>query len=1044
MRNKTTIIVLLLIFSAICLSNLVFTYIAFDYESGLTEAEMKDLPGNESYRQAKNNAFSLGLDLQGGIFITMEVVTEEILLKKAGSSVDGAFTTALASADSIKATSDESLPNLFYQELRKSYLAANANDPNADSLVAKNLLLQNYFTSDENNIEFGTLDDDILEILNDDVSAAVQNTFTIIRTRVDQFGVTSPNIQQEENSGRILLELPGVQDTARVRKLISNTAKLEFRTTHKFREIANVMQEIDQKVRDIKGMTAATEAVNDAGADGDSTGNDSLNGANPVANADSAEKDSNAADPLDNLLAGDEDGAADDPNIFEQLAGDGAGDSEDSADYAASLADTAGMTDEQKLDRYREERPFLGLFDVLTAQNPDGPVVGYSRATRADTAAINEWLNHPEVKEIIPYNVKFLWEAKPTTKNQNQEDVLALIAIKTTDPDKAPLEGDVIVEAYQDFEPNSVKPAVFMNMNSEGTSKWADLTRNNENRSIAIVMDDLVYSYPNVNDPITTGRSIIQGSFTIEEAKDLANLLKAGALPVRAKVLGQNQIGPSLGADNLNKGLFSFLVAFLITIGFMFFYYSSSGLIANVALIVNLFYILGVSAAFNIVFTLPGLAAVVLTMGMAVDANVLIFERIREEQLAGKSFKAAIAAGFKNAFSSVMDANITTFLTGLILFAFGLGPIRGFAVSLMIGIVTSLISALFITRLILEYYANKGNDSVKFGSKLTLSAFSKVDMGMTRRKKVMYVVSGILVAGSIASIAINSFQLGVDFNGGRQYRILTQEEVNPSDIRKELTDAFEGETPVLRTIAADTTGYALMITTDYKFDDPDATDDIEASILGAIENVAPGSKPMRRELNFVGPTVADDIRTSAYWSVGFSLLIIFMYILIRFRGVRYSLGAIAALFHDVAIVLGIFSLFGALDILPFSLEVDQAFIAAVLTIIGYSINDTVVVFDRIRENFGNMKSADASTVYDTSINQTISRTLITSLTTMLTILILMLFGGDVLRPFMFALLVGIVVGTYSSIFVASPISHDLIKVLGRGKDAAPAKKGKKA
>lgn len=1031
MRNKPTIIVLLLIFSAICLSNLVYTYIAFNYESGLTEEQMKDLPSNEGYKTAKNNAFSLGLDLQGGIFITMEVVTEDILIKKAGTSVDSVFVRALKAAAKVKTTSDASLPDIFYEELKREYLAENKS-PIADSLVAQNLLLQNYFTSDENNIEFGTPDDDILEILNEDVSAAVKNTFTIIRTRVDQFGVASPNIQREEGSGRILLELPGVQDTARVRKLISNTAKLEFRTTHKYGEIGNVLEEIDRKVRDILGIDAAL--ADTMAADTNATPDSLANQVDPMDNLAGNEPAKQDSDT--NAAPAPEEGSDD---LFEALAGNDPG---TDATYDSSLSDTAGMTVDEKMERFKEERPFIGLFDLTTPVNPDGPVIGYAPATRQDTAEINKWLSHPEVKEVIPFNVKFLWEAKPGQQNPAGEDVLALIAIKKTDPDVAPLEGDVITEAYQDFKDQSVEPAVYMNMNSEGASKWGDLTRNNKDRSIAIVMDDLVYSYPNVNNPITTGRSVIEGNFTVEEAKDLANLLKAGALPVRAKVLGTNQIGPSLGDENLRSGLISFLIAFLITIGFMFFYYNSSGLVANVALIINLFYILGVSAAFNIVFTLPGLAAVVLTMGMAVDANVLIFERIREEQLAGKSFKAAIAAGFKNAFSSVMDANITTFLTGLILFAFGLGPIRGFAVSLMIGIVTSLISALFITRLILEYYANKGKDSIKFGSKLTLSAFSKVDLGMTRRKKVMYIVSGILVAGSLVSIFSNGFRTGVDFKGGRQFRIVTQAEVSPSDIRKPLTEAFGNVSPVIRSVESDTSGYALMITTAYKYDEPEATDAIESTIMGAISSASPNSNPKRRELNFVGPTVADDIRTSAYWSVGFSLLIIFMYILIRFRGVRYSLGAVAALFHDVTIVLGIFSILGTIDGLPFSVEVDQAFIAAVLTIIGYSINDTVVVFDRIRENFGEMKSADASTVYNTSINQTISRTLITSLTTMLTIMILMIWGGDVLRPFMFALLVGIIVGTYSSIFVASPISHDLIPILGRGSDGKDPKKNK--
>ncbi|MCL4106385.1 UNVERIFIED_CONTAM: hypothetical protein GTU68_003546 [Idotea baltica] len=758
---------------------------------------MAILQQDEGYKRAKRNSFSLGLDLQGGLYTTIE-------------------------------------------------------------------------------------DDEILTRLNQDAEDAIVNTYEIIRKRVDQFGVASPNLQLEKGTGRIFLELAGVQDTARVRKLLSNTARLEFRETHKAGDIQNVIERIDREVKSLmiaRGM-------------------------------------------LDGVV-------------------------EDTVTPDSASTDTTGSD---------------------------------------SNAVVNE---------------------------------------------EAPVTGDVITEASQGFEDNSLNAAVYMNMNNEGARKWADLTKNNKGNAIAIIMDDLVYSYPNVNGMITGGRSQISGNFTVDEAKDLANLLKAGALPISTETKGFNQVGPSLGAENLNSGLISFMIAFLVTIVFMFFYYSSSGLVANIALFVNLFFILGVSAAFNIVFTLPGLAAVVLTMGMAVDANVLIFERIREEQLAGKSFKAAIASGFSNAFSSVMDANITTFLTGLILFTFGLGPIKGFAVSLMIGIVTSLICALFITRLILDRFAAKGNNSIKFGSKMTLTAFSKVNLKMTSRKRVMYGLSGVLVLISIISISINGFRTGVDFKGGRQYQIEFVKDMNPDALRAPMTQAFEGEVPLIRSLGGDK---QLLITTSYKFESDDASEEVLTKVLSTCTTVVPGCEPTVKEQMFVGPTVAEDIKNSAYWAVGFSLLVIFLYILLRFRGIRYSVGALAALFHDTVIVLGIFSILGSLDILPFPLEVDQAFIAAILTIIGYSINDTVVVFDRIRENFGEMKSADPETVYNTSLNQTFSRTLITSVTTLLTIMILLLFAGSVIKPFMFALFIGIIVGTYSSIFVASPISLDLMKLLDKPKE----------
>lgn len=1049
MRNKATVTALLVIFTLICGFNLFYTYQAFDYESGMGEKDMATLLQDESYKTAKRNAFSLGLDLQGGLFITMEVGVEDILRKYAGSSIDATFEEALAAALKDKLTSDRTLSELFAEELRRVYLEKN-NTPQAQKIVADGYLLRNYFTSPDQGIDFNSTDDEILEKLNKDTKDAIDNTFTIIRTRVDQFGVASPNIQQEQGTGRIILELPGVQDTARVYRLLSNTAKLEFRETHKRGEIASVVERIDAKVKQLKGLSGGSdEGDGDQGnveapaeeenvVEGDDPNAVAMD---PAVEGDPAAEEAPSVDPDPAV-----DPPATDPtDLLNALAGNDpvAADTNETAgvdtSVASALADTAGLSDDEKIARFKEERPFLGLFDVTVPVYTDRPVVGYSMAL--DTAEINGWLRHPRIKDIVPLDMKFLWEAKSTVQNANGMDLIGLIAIKTNKNDAAPLEGDVITEAYQDYESGSIEPAVFMNMNNEGAKDWANLTKNNKGRSIAIVMDDLVYSYPNVNGMITGGRSQISGSFTVEEAKDLANLLKAGALPVRAEILGNNQIGPTLGEENLQSGLWSFLIAFLITIGFMAFYYSKSGLVANVALIVNLFYILGVSAAFNIVFTLPGLAAVVLTMGMAVDANVLIFERIREEQLAGKSFKAAIQAGFKNAFSSVMDANITTFLTGLILFTFGLGPIKGFAVSLMIGIVTSLISALFITRLILDYFEKRGKGSITFGTKLTLTAFSKANLGMTRRRKTFYMVSGILVALSLVTIFTNGFRTGVDFKGGRQYKIAFNQEISPESIRQPLTDAFEGETPLIRSIGGSD---QLLITTSYKYESNDASQEIKDKIVAAIEGVAPGSNPDFKETMFVGPTVADDIKTSAIWSVGFSLLIIFLYILIRFRGVRFSMGAIAALFHDVIIVLGIFSIVGTLDILPFPLELDQAFIAAILTIIGYSINDTVVVFDRIRENFGEMKSSDSKDVFDTSINQTISRTLITSFTTLLTILILLMFAGDVIRPFMFALFVGIIVGTYSSIFVASPIALDLEAATTRKKPEPKGGKSKRS
>lgn len=1047
MRNKNTIIALLVIFSAICLWNLFHTWRSFSIQGDLDNTETveeravleadKDLMAR--YRYSQRNAFSLGLDLQGGLFVTMEVGVEDILREFAGSSVDADFEAGLERALEEKKTSQENLVDLFFKHIKEVYQEKNKPIPQKEG-TTETLLLSGYFSSRNRDIASNLSDAEIVTRLKEETESAVENTFSIIRSRIDQFGVASPNLQLQTGTGRILLELPGVKDPRRVIKLLRNTAKLEFRETVIAAEAYPVLQRINEIVRrqqGIKSNADSTATLSDSAPD--STGTDSANGLANLA-GDSASNDSANEGALVDATptpgAGDtanqDTGQADINDLF--------GDNASPDDSNAAAAPVLG--EEEQIAKFKAENPFLGLFNPRYQQIDGGrPLMGIVALT--DTAAMNKYLRDPEVQAVIPSTVKFLWEAKPIDNAESEfSDHVGLIAIATNASDKAPLEGNVITTARQDYEPGTTNAMVTMNMNSEGAKEWARLTKDNVNRSVAIVLDDLVQSYPNVTGMISGGRSQIAGNFTVEEANDLANLLRAGALPVKAKILGKDQIGPTLGAENLSKGLNSFFIAFLVTIVFMFIYYRSSGLIADVALAVNLLYILGVSAALNVVFTLPGLAAVVLTMGMAVDANVLIFERIKEEQNAGKSFKAAISSGFRSAFSSVMDANITTFLTGLILFSFGIGPIRGFAVSLMIGIVTSLICALFITRLFLEYYARRGNDSIKFGSKGTMSLFKNADIKMTTRKRVGYIVSGVLIVGSIASIATLGFKTGVDFKGGRQYKVEFAKEVNADQVRKPLTDAFEGNAPLIRTLSAETNDNPmLLITTSYRNEDDGVSEDLEDALISTLNAAVDGAGAELVESTRVGPTVASDIRRSAVYSVIFSLLIIFLYILIRFRRYQFSLGAIAALFHDVTIVLGIFSFLGVTEILPFSLEVDQAFIAAVLTIIGYSINDTVVVFDRIRENFGQMKSSHISNIFNISINQTLSRTLMTSVTTIITILILLVFAGDVIRGFMFALLIGIIVGTYSSIFVASPISHDLIRISEGDMPQAPKRSG---
>lgn len=1028
MRNKNTIVVLLAIFSAICLFNLFMTYRAFSMESelnGLTQ-EQADAKRNEesfkaSYEFAQRHAFSLGLDLQGGLFVTMEVGVEDILRMYAGTSAqaDPDFEKALKLAIDEKVTSQEPLVELFHKNLVKVYNEAKRDLP-VNQSTGKSILLARYFANQDKGIAANSTDEEVKAKLQEDTQGAIENTYNIIRSRIDQFGVTSPNLNLEKGTGRILLELPGVKDPSRIRRLLRNSAKLEFRETVAYNDAVPVINEIDKVVKrliDTDAGIAPTASV-------DSTKTDS----SAVASGDSTKTDSAATAVADS-----------NKSVMDVLSGKSDSGATASTD---SSKDSAGTADASKdIEKFKKDHPFLGLFDLTMQLDPSRPLIGV--VSLSDTAAMNKWLNHPEVKSITPYYVKFLWEAKADQdRGPEFANKLGLVAIKSNREDKAPLEGNVVVGARQDYEPNSTNPMVSMNMNSEGGSVWQRITKDNLGKCVAIVLDNYVQTYPTIQGVISGGRSQITGNFTVDEAKDLANLLKAGALPVRAKILGDSTVGPTLGAANLSKGLISFVVAFFAVIAFMGFYYRGGGMVANIALIVNLFYIFGVSAALNIVFTLPGLAAVVLTMGMAVDANVLVFERIREEMEHGKAYKAAVQAGFKNAFSTVMDSNITTFLTGLILFWFGVGPIAGFAVNLMIGIVTSLICSLFITRIILEYFGDRRPDGVRFGSNWSLNVFNHVKIKMTQRKKFFYLFSGTLTGLSMVSVALFGFRTGVEFDGGRQVKVEFAKEVGTEDLRGPLTKAFDNKAPLIRSVSGNNT---MLITTNWRVGDTTATEAINDEILKVVSDAVPGSNPKITESTVVGPTVANDIKRAAVLSVVFSLLVIFLYILFRFRKYQYSVGAIASLIHDVSLVMGFFSFFGHFDILPINLEVDQAFIAAILTVIGFSINDTVIVFDRIRENLTEMKSSPLGMIYDASIDRTFSRTIITSGTVLLTILVMFFFGGDVIRGFMFALLVGIGVGTYSSIFVASPIAYDMIRAVegeNREKVKAPVSTSK--
>jgi len=1006
MKNKNTVIALLIIFVGICAYNLYWTYAQFSMDREMSRLEeqvsegdstaieqytarLEDGSYQQKYQKAIDNSFTLGLDLQGGMFVTLEVGIDDVIEQLAGNNAsDTSFQQALACANERQQTAQENFVPLFVQCFEE---------------VAPNKSLGAIFASPERQISISTPDNEVIEMLNEEAESAISRTFNIIRTRIDQFGVASPNMQLQEGTGRILLELPGVKEPERVRELLRSTAKLEFWTTHNRMDAYSVLYQINEKLKALMGIvnedTVTTDSVNLA--DTDMIADSLVEDTTLIAQADTAEEDTNS---------------------FTSFTED---------DGETSTSDLSEEELDQQLEEFKRNNPLfavLRVFDASQIQPGDTyPVVGQSLET--DTAKVNNYLRMDEIQVLIPDDMKFAWTYKA---REGEEKVFDLIALKNN-----VLGGDKISNADQDFDERG-RAEVSLSMNVEGSKDWASITENNVGRHVAIVLDNYVYSSPVVQGRIPNGQSSISGNFTVEEAKDLANVLKAGQLPVPARIEGEDVVGPTLGVENIQSGWRSFIIAFVLTLIFMAFYYARAGLVANVALIANLIFILGCSAAFTIVLTLPGIAAVVLTVGMAVDANVLIFERIREEMTKGKTLKASIKAGFSNAFSSVMDANITTFLTGVVLYVFGVGPVRGFAVSLMIGIVTSLISALIITRLILDYYANKGKDSISFGYPFTTGLFDKIKLYMVERRKTFYIVSGSLVLLFLVSFGTLGFKTGVDFKGGRQFVVeFTQQGTDTpaplssqqvEQVRQDLTQTFENNAPIIKTLSSD---HQLMITSSYRVNERDATDQVQQLLMqGLDQNFSEYDKTVISSTD-VGPTVASDIRRAAIFSVIFSLLIIFLYILIRFRKWQYSLGAIAAIFHDVIIVLGVFSVLGQFD-LPFNLEINQAFIAALLTIIGYSINDTVVVFDRIRENLGEMKSSTLPDVYNTSIDQTISRTLITSATTFITALILFLFGGDVIKGFIFAIMIGIIVGTYSSVFVASPISLDL---LNREKEA---------
>lgn len=917
--------------------------------------------GYTNYSEAKKKELNKGLDLKGGINVTLQISVKDILKGLANNTKNPVFNKALADADAASLNSDDTYIELFFEAFDKI---------KGETKLASPEIFSNKGLSDQ--VNFQMSDDEVKPIIRTKIDESIVSAFEVLRERIDGFGVTQPNIQREGNSGRILVELPGARDIARAQDLLSSTAQLEFWETYP------------------QSNTSFSTFLIQA--------NEKLKGIVEVDQPEQVKPETE----IDSLLS----------DV-----------SSDSLDLATQV------------------NP---LYELLIPANPGSNAM--FQAALKDTATIGSYLRMPEIRRLLPADiqfVKFVWE-RPATEDT---EVVNLYALKSNREGTPRISGDVVSDANGEFDQFS-KPVVTMSMNSKGSKLWQKLTSDaNVNQTgIAVVLDNKVYTAPgcSVVGGISGGRTEISGDFTVNETKDIANVLRAGKLPASAEIIQSEIVGPSLGQEAIDSGFMSFLIAMALVLVWMVFYYGKAGAFADIALLLNILLIFGVLTSLNAVLTLPGIAGIVLTIGMSVDANVLIFERIKEELAKGKGKSQAVSDGFSNALSSILDANITTGLTAIILFVFGSGPIKGFATTLLIGILTSLFTAIFITRLLVDWYIGGKGRTLDFSTAITKGLFKNINIDFLVKRKIAYVISGILVvAGLLSLFAGPGLQQGVDFIGGRSYTVRFEQAVNPSEIASELNDVFGSGTQ------AKTFGESnqIKITTPYKVDVEgiEVDNEIQDKLYTTLQKYLPDGMTKQdfmvgsadkaigiMQSVKVGPTIADDIKNNAFLAILGSLAVVFLYILLRFRRWQFSLGAVAAVFHDVLIVLGVFSILG--KVMPFNMEIDQAFIAAILTVIGYSLNDTVVVFDRIREIIGERGWKGGENI-NAAINSTLSRTLNTSLTTLVVLLTIFIFGGESLRGFMFAMIVGVIIGTYSSVFIATPIMYDALgKKLSSGEE----------
>ena len=995
MQNKGFVKVFAILLTLVCVFYLSFSFVtryytnkAKEYAKGDVKLEQNYLDSlsnekvwlkNYTLKQCREMEISLGLDLKGGMNVILEVSVADVVKALADNKQDEAFNKALASATKLQATSQDDFITSFVKEYRK---------------LAPNAKLAELFATQQlkDKVNQKSSDAEVEKVLREEVKAAVDNSYNVLRTRIDRFGVVQPNIQSlEDKMGRIMVELPGIKEPERVRKLLQGSANLEFWETYDAKEIIPYLQTADAKIKSIlsnEPMPNDTLATDSA-----------ITEQAPKVEAVAAQKTKSAADSL-----------------------------------AAALKGTDKATDataNANLEQIKKEHPLAAILQFNTSGQ--GPIVGY--AHYKDTAEINKYFAMQAVLNDFPKELRLKWGVSAAEFDPKAQ-TFELYAIKSTERNgKAPLEGDVVNDAKDEYDQWG-KPAVSMEMNTDGARRWALLTKQNIGKSIAIVLDGYVYSAPNVNSEITGGRSQITGHFTPEQAKDLANVLKSGKMPAPARIVQEDIIGPSLGQESINAGIFSFAVALVLLMVFMCIIYGFiPGMIANGALILNFFFTLGILSSFQAALTMSGIAGMVLSLGMAVDANVLIYERTKEELKNGKGVKKALADGYSNAFSAIFDSNLTSIITGVILFNFGTGPIRGFATTLIIGILVSFFTAVFMTRIVYEHYMNKDKLlNLTFTSNISkkLLVATRFDFMGTNKKSLT--ITGVIILICIGSFAIRGLSQSIDFTGGRNFKVQFEKQVEPEQIRDLISQKFGDAT--VSVIAIGTDKKTVRISTNYRInDDSNSVDtEIEAYLYEALKPVLTQNITLETFIDRdnhtggsivssqkVGPSIADDIKTSAFWSVLLSLVAIGLYILLRFRNIAYSVGSVVALTSDTIMIIGAYSLLWG--IVPFSLEIDQTFIGAILTAIGYSINDKVVIFDRVREFFGLYPKRNKTVLFNDSLNTTLARTINTSLTTLIVLVCIFVLGGDSIRSFAFAMILGVVIGTLSSLFIASPIAY---------------------